>query len=493
MKFPPDKLRVPNRQVSLLGGKATSRKESQNSMATNNNPDRELSERHKSYFQDNELFYAQIRHRAHYRPKTHDPEITKLVAADKKAAADSQGRTVVTFDCSSQDYAYMCSSLLDFTVPELVFKGEAAKTHEIRLVGDLHGAIREANLHIDGIILKQTTLSLDAGVTVPRRKAAEYRKHCLKDSDLRNWANQISETRTCLPQTWSYCIHEHEAIPIHTGSKVKHEFIFALALAQLFEMRKKKGGKGVIDTWESIPFDSSLLEGDISSLPVPKFWVNYSQMSEEEIEKLRKPEELMRPIEKRYIDFIPISPPNPEKSGLWCIVDIKTSSDWAVLSYIYAGTRSSSEKKAGKEKKVGEHARDQVGRYLTERGEPAARTFRLQYAETPHTEELDMAISQGLQYLRSDSAVMNSGIGIFSSGNLGLTGTDTFTDGLSSKMTKVLVKLGESQHKYRVRVALCCMRTLIFQKGQPCREPDSKKEPAARQLPTRESPASTYY
>lgn len=458
-------------------------------MATNRNADRELSDQHRTYFQDTELFHAQIRHRAHYRPKTHDPETTKRVSPYKNPTSD-KGCTTIIFDCSNEDYAYICSSLLDFTIPQLSFKPELSKTHEIRLVGDLHGVLRKSLLDIDSITLTQTTLTLDAGMTVPRSKAADYRRHCLKDSPLREWASEIPETRTCLPQTWSYCIHEHEAIPIYTGSKVKHTFTLALSLANLFEMRRRKAGaKGSKESWEVIPFDASLLAGDKppTELPLPEFWVNYSQHSEEELEHLRKPERMMEPIEKRYIDFISISPPNPEKSGRCCGVDVKTRRDWAVLAYIYAATQFREDKKNLTA------ARPQESRYLTEHAEPAAHTFQLQYAETPHTEELGMELSQALQYLRADSTVLNEGIGVFSAGALGLTGTDTFTDGLSTKMAKVLVKLRKSEHKYRVRVALCCVRTLIFRKGQACSEPDSAQKTPVQQPTVRDSPISTYY
>lgn len=376
-------------------------------------------------------------------------------------------RTVYT---APDGWHFLTASYLLYLLPQITVK-DPSKC-QIRLRGDFHDAIVEAELSVDKVHFHLSNISLDSGLMLDRTKRSEYMRYIGRLGALRQWSDSIAGGEIPVPQLWPYSM-PFEAVPLYTGCAVKHSYLFELRIEKLFEMRvkiksdaaseapeAKKKGKGVASSvlensndgvWKTVTFDFALVDVESKSIAEPELWGLFERLQSDEVLELATTE-----VEKRWFDYIVQPSVNPQDERNTYEHAIKLTTGLPVRDLSWVARQCNENAPPGPST-----------RYLTPSGREPFVAWELRYGSESRLPALHPAHCDMQRFFKTNSDVLTPGFGHYSFANVQVGAETPATVNLKEKQATLYLTLCDEKAgaKYDIFVVICVLKRLIFKKS----------------------------
>lgn len=411
----------------------------------------EAREMHEQFRSATNGIAVQNRQSRMYRPWLYSSQVVAIMQHNQRKINRNENRDSFY---PGKGCHFLNASYLAVEMPHIRVKDP--KTCQIRLKGDLHPLVEEAELVVGRYRFPMSRVSLDSGLHVPRHMREEYERAIKRtapprERDLREWASEIpGGEEVPFPQMWPYCV-PYESVPLYTEVEVVHNYKFDLRVSSLFEMRVKTG-----KDWDIIEFDPTRVDGP-AQIKRPDMWGQFETLEERDLEEIAA-----EPVEKRWKSVLVQKFKNPAKGGS-NVSEILRLRDSAHVLGIGWGAVDVAFRDVAPEV-----------RYLTSDLRAPASEHQIMYGNEPRVTHRSTMHSVMQQFFRMSEPLLTPGFGFHSFANH-TVGAETPSGVANNKIELHLTLRGDESTQYDVYALTQTLRALIFKKPDEWDRTDAKR------------------
>lgn len=284
--------------------------------------------------------------RFHHRIKkcswsTHIPEVLKYSPSDNGG---------VDYKINTK-FQYLRYTYMKIKLPHIKVKEECKDRIQICWPYNIGlNVVNSASWKIDDCVIQKIDSvwnNINAQFFRKADKTGHYNNMIGNVGFLQAWSNELVPYSLVVPQCWSYCKDNVQAIPLYlaSSSKIEHFYDFKLKYSDLIRMRLKKDTpEGEVEEWIETEYQYKFIEKMVSGneqLEYPDLWGRYVKTTEDEETSMK---EFYQENECEYYieDVVSLDSENSSALGSNVPIDIQCSNPCKAIFWVAENVESTS-------------------------------------------------------------------------------------------------------------------------------------------------------